>query len=73
MNTLLRSSFRSIRSLTNIPFLGKREFTRTITHLVNRNDFTKVINIHQPSLNCKCGCAGLSKLHTKGKKFHIDF
>lgn len=69
MSFILRSSLRTIRSAYVHPLLGKRDFTRTITHMVNKNGniaSSSLITIHKPSLNCVCGCAGASKIHTKG-------
>lgn len=69
MNTILRSTVRSIRSLTSLPTMVKPMQTRTIFHMVNRQSFASntFVHVHSPSLNCKCGCAGMSKIHTKGK------
>lgn len=37
--------------------------------MVNRQSFASntAIQLASPSISCKCGCAGMSKLHTKGK------
>lgn len=71
MSFLLRSTIRSLRSFQQI-----RNFNRTISHLVvNRNnDFTaKVVTLKNPSISCKCGCGGFSKIHTKGEKELVEF
>lgn len=69
MNTILRSSVRSIRSLTSFTSIAKSIQNRTIYHMVNRQSFASntAIQLANPSISCKCGCAGMSKIHTKGK------
>lgn len=69
MNTFIRASVRSIRSLAVLSHVGKNIQNRSIYHMVNRHNFASntAISITHPSLNCKCGCAGMSKIHTKGK------
>lgn len=69
MNTILRSSIRSIRSLTNLSGMTKTVQNRMF-HVLNRQSFASntAVQLTNPSINCKCGCAGMSKIHTKGKK-----
>lgn len=74
MNTILRSSIRSIRSLTSLPTMAKTIQSRSIYHMVNKQSFASnsAIKVVNPSFNCTCGCAGMSKIHTKGKsKFEV--
>lgn len=74
MNTFLRASVRSIRSLAILPNIGKTIQNRSIYHMVNRNNFASntAIAITHPSMNCKCGCSGMSKMHTKGWLNNLD-
>lgn len=79
MNTIIRSSFRSIRSLASLSTPLKSIQNRTIFHMVsnqNRQGFASIpaLQLNNPSFNCKCGCAGMSKIHTKGnwKSFEIE-
>jgi len=75
MNTILRSSLRSIRSLTSLTTIAKSVQNRTIYHMVNRQSFASntSIQVHSPSINCKCGCAGMSQIHTKGERELVEF
>jgi len=72
MNTILRSSMRSIRCLTATSKLIQN---RTIYHMVNRQQLacSTAIQVQSPSIYCKCGCAGMSKLHTKGERELAEF
>lgn len=48
---------------------------RTIFHMVNRQSFASnsAVTLASPSFTCKCGCAGMSKIHTKGERELVEF
>jgi len=75
MNALIRSSVRSVRSLASLTSMTKSIQNRTIFHMVNRQSFASnsAFQLHNPSINCKCGCAGMSKIHTKGERELVEF
>jgi hypothetical protein len=69
MNTLLRNSFKSIRSLALLNNVTKPVQTRAYNMLFKNklNPQSMAMTITDSSINCKCNCAGMSQLHTKGK------
>ncbi|XP_070497440.1 complement component 1 Q subcomponent-binding protein, mitochondrial [Chironomus tepperi] len=76
MNSILRTSVRSIRSLVTLPKITKTIQNRSIYHMVvSRNNFASntAITLTNPSINCKCGCGGMSKMHTKGERELVEF
>lgn len=53
----------------------KRALTRTLWNMrSNENRFNEsYAGLLKPSINCSCGCAGASRLHTKGERELVEF
>lgn len=75
MNTILRSSVRSFKALTALPAITKSIQSRTIFHMVNRTTLASnsALKVFTPSVNCKCGCAGMSKNEANSERELVDF
>lgn len=71
MNTLIRNSVRSIRSLALFNNVTKsvqsRAYRMVMMNNQNLTSNTSVSILLNPSIHYKCKCSGITQMHTKGK------